>query len=129
MPRIAKRIAPVTSVSTMAITGDSSAMRVERSARFSSTSGMARLPHFMFTGHQEPDLLGGELRRGIGLRQLAARDDRDAVGDLEDLVEILADDENGGAGARQIDQRLADGGGGPGIDAPGRLVDDEHRRI
>ena len=37
---------------------------------------------------------------------------RDPVGDLEQLVEILADHQHRGAAAGEIDQRLPDGGGG-----------------
>ena len=38
-------------------------------------------------------------------------------------------DEHGGAVGGERDQRLVDGGGGPGIDAPGRLRDHEHARV
>src|SRR5436305_1520771 len=59
---------------------------------------------------------------------LSARNDGDAVGDLEDLVEILADHQDCRSAAGKIDQRLADSRRGTGIDAPGRLVDDQNRR-
>ena len=49
-----------------------------------------------------------------------------AVGNLEHLVEVLADHQHRRAAARQFDQRLADAGGSAGVDAPGRLVDDQH---
>src|SRR5689334_16158539 len=98
-------MAPVTTVSSTASTGDSSAMRLECSARFSSTSGMAFLLDLMLARHQQTDLLHRQLTCRIGFRELAARDDRNAVGDLEDLVEILADDQDRRAGARQIHQR------------------------
>ena len=79
--------------------------------------------------HLEPDLVARPFdavgRAGL---ELAGVDDRDAVGDLEKLVEILADDEDRAALAGEIDQRLPDESRGAGIDAPGRLVDDEERR-
>ena len=47
-------------------------------------------------------------RGRMGLRQLPARDHGDAVGDLEDLVEVLADHQHRRAGARR--DRSAPGG-------------------
>src|SRR5205085_991652 len=103
-------------------------MTSERSGRFSSKSRMADLFQLMSACHQEPDLLGRHLTGGISFRELAARNDGDAVGDLEDLVEILADHQDCRSAAGKIDQRLADSRRGTGIDAPGRLVDDQNRR-
>jgi len=60
---------------------------------------------------------------------MAVEHHRDAVGDLGEFVEILARHQHGGAGGGEIEQRLADHGRSTGIDAPGRLADDEHGRI
>ena len=55
--------------------------------------------------------------------------DRDAVGDLEQFVEVLTDDDSRRTARRQIDDRLTDRGGSGCIDAPRRLVDDQHLRL
>src|SRR5436190_12378522 len=118
---------PVTSVSATAISGEMTVINWECSERFSSNSRMAHSFLLLVgAGHQQADLLQREFARRMGIRQLAARDDGNAVGDLENLVEILADHQYGGALPRQIDDRLAHRRQGAGIDAPGRLVDDEN---
>ena len=62
-------------------------------------------------------------------RQLAVEHHGDAVGDLDQFVEILAGHEHGGAGSGEVEQRLADHGGGARVDAPGRLADHQHGRV
>ena len=59
-------------------------------------------------------------------RQPTVEHDGDAVGDLGQFVEVLTDDQHGAATGGEVDQRLADGGGGARVDAPGRLADDQH---
>src|SRR5579863_6186542 len=131
LPMIANKIPIVTSVSAIAISGDATATMVERSGRFSSTSCMLR--PLLFGGqfrpraaHQQSELLprrlGGTERR----RQPAVEHYRDAVGNLGQFVEILADYQYRGAAAGKIDQRLTDHRSRAGIDAPGRLTDDKH---
>src|SRR5258708_16668513 len=110
---------PAMMVSAMASNGDSNAMAAERSGR--RTSSMRMRP-----AHQQPDAFACDAMRVARHRQPALRDHRDPVGNLENLVEILADDEDGRSGLRQVDQRLTDRGGGTGIDTPGRLTDDQH---
>ena len=61
--------------------------------------------------------------------QPADIDDRQAVGELKQLVEVLGDDEHGRAVGRQVEQRLMDCGGRAGIHAPGRLRDDQHAGV
>ena len=61
----------------------------------------------------------------FGRRQSTARNHCNPIGDVENLVEILTDHQHGRAGAREINQRLADEGCCAGIHAPGGLVDDE----
>ena len=54
------------------------------------------------------------------------RGDHDqAVGDLEQLVEILADHQHRAAGVAQREQRAADLRGGADVDAPGGLRHDQ----
>ena len=125
MPLSAKMTKPVTTVSAMAISGESSAIARERSGPADQLKphGAPRLTRGVrpSAGRSPRRHARGRRRR----RQLPSRDDGDAVGDLEDLVEVLADHQDRRAGARQVDQRLADRGRGAGIDAPGRLADDE----
>ena len=55
-------------------------------------------------------------------------DHRHPVGDLEELVEILADDQHGASLPGEVDERLADQARRAGIDSPGRLVHDQELR-
>ena len=64
-----------------------------------------------------------------GVGEHADIDDRQPVGEHQQLVEILRDDQDGGAVGGERDQRLMDRGRGAGIDAPGRLRDDQHARV
>ena len=57
--------------------------------------------------------------------QPALVDHRHAIGQREQLVEVLRDDQNRGTLCREVEQRLMDRRGGAGIDAPGRLRDDQ----
>src|SRR5215207_1595421 len=122
--------APTNAVRVSAMTGDSRIIHRARSGRRSSTNCMvvalAAVWLFMGAGHQQADSFIAQLARRIGLRHLAPGDHGDAVGDLENLVEVLADDENSGALAREIDESLPDQSGGTGIHAPSGLVDDKH---
>src|SRR5215204_5979235 len=97
-----------------AATGASTRAMRDTSARASSSRmrALAGDAH-----HLEPDLVARPRGRRPRRPELAAADHRDAVGDLEQLVEILADDEDAGALDRKIDQRLADEPRGAGIDA------------
>src|SRR2546421_9931280 len=110
----------VTSVSAIAISGEAMAMSAERSARRSSTNCMLRLlPAVARSGgaaHEQAQRFPRRFRGAQRLRKLAAKHDRDAVGDLFDFVEVLADDQHRGAAAGEIDQRLADGRRRAGID-------------
>ena len=103
-------------------------MAVERSERRSSTSRMARPPLDVSCAPaiSRPIFSSVISAAGWASDSWPREMHGDAVGDLEDLVEILADDQHRRAGAGEIDQRLADRRRGAGIDAPGRLVDDQH---
>ena len=94
--------------------GDSALNSVECCGRL--TSSMRITPTSMRVldmaglgaAHQQADLLERRLGARQRLRQLAIVHDGDRVGDLEQLVEILADDQHRRAAARQFDQRLPD---------------------
>src|SRR5690349_21239502 len=99
MPVAAKIMKPATSVSPIASSGERKAMAVERSGRRMSSMRMRALPG---TAHQEPDLLTRDLACIARLRQVALRDHRHPVGNLEDLVEVLADHQHRGSGPGEV---------------------------
>src|SRR5262249_23348890 len=118
----------VTIVSPIAISGDTSAIVAERSARFSSTSCMrAFLLVETAAAHQETELFAARFRSCKRRGEPAVEHHGDPVGDLDQFIEVLAGDENGGAACGKVDQRLTNHGGGARIDPPGRLVDHQHR--
>src|SRR3954466_9181517 len=100
----------------------------ETSARAVSSSRM-RPVQACDAHHGEPDLVARPGQGGASFAQLAPMDTGDAVGDLEDLVEVLADDEHGRALVGEIDEGLPDERRRAGVDAPARLVDDEQRGL
>src|SRR3954463_4152465 len=109
-----------------AATGATTRAMRDTSARGASSSRMRALAGDAH--HLEPDLVARPRCRRPRRAELAGADDRDAVGDLEELVEILADDEDPGALDGKIDQRLPDEPRRAGVDPPGRLIDDEDGR-
>src|SRR3954466_15540125 len=99
----------VTIVRPIAISGEISAIALERSARFSSTNCMRGLLRLQTAAaHQKAELFAGRVagceRRG----EPAVEHHGDAVGDLREFVEILAGHEHGSAGRSEIEQRLTD---------------------
>src|SRR3954447_24089720 len=106
-----------------AATGATTRAMRDTSARGESSSRMRALAGDAH--HLEPDLVAGPGCRRLRRAELAAADHRDAVGNLKQLVEVLADDEDARARDGKIDQRLADEPRRAGIDPPGRLIDDE----
>src|SRR6202021_311744 len=106
---MANRTTMVTIVIPIAISGETSAMVFDRSARFSSTSCMR---HILLieaaSAHQQPELLARGFRRRQSLRQPPVKHHADPVGDFSEFVGVLARDQNGGAGGRKVEQRLAD---------------------
>ena len=78
------------------------------------------------TAHEQSDLIDRGFRRRHRRRQGAEVDHREAIGNDQQFVQILRDHDNGGAALGQSEQGLMDGGGGSGIDAPGRLGDNQH---
>src|SRR3954454_22565701 len=130
------RMLMVTMVRPMAIKGETSAIVFDRSVRFSSTSCMSRilLPKIFWpkiiwpktaATHQKPKRLPRCVRCCQRLRQPAVEHHRDPVGDLGKLVEVLAGDQHGRAGSREVEQGLANDGRGTRVDTPGRLTDHE----
>src|SRR5947199_4480587 len=130
LPRMTNRMLIVTMVRPIAINGETSAMVFDRSARFSSTNCMRRFPLVQAaSAHQQAELFAAGVAGCQRRRKSAMKHHRDPVGDFGELVEVLAGDEHGSTGGRKIEQRLADDGGSARVDAPGRLVDHEHRGI
>src|SRR5215831_7361792 len=117
---MANRMLMVAIVRPIAISGDTSAIVLDRSARFSSTSCMRRPLVETTAAHQQAELFAARLGARKRWREAAVEHHGDAAGDLDEFVEILAGNENGGAAACEVEQRLADDCGGARIDAPGR---------
>src|SRR3954451_11452854 len=113
----------VTIMRPIAISGEISAIVLERSARFSSTNcmrGLLRLQRA--AAHQQAEFFARRLAGGERCGQMAMEHHGDAVGDFRELVEVLAGHEHGGAWGCEITQRLPDHGGSAAVDAPGRLA-------
>src|SRR3954447_6811504 len=114
LPRIANRMTMVTIVRPIAISGEISAIALERSARFSSTNCMRGLPRLQrAAAHQQAEFFARRLAGGERRRQTAMEHHGDAVGDFGELVEVLAGHKHGGACGCEIKQRLPDDGGRP----------------
>ena len=119
----------MTTVIASAISGDAIDIARDGSGRASSFS-MARA---RLARSQRP-LIHSPMRSivasavGDARRDAPLRDDDEAVADLEQLVELLADDEDGAAGVAQREQLAADLRRRADVDAPGRLRDDEQLR-
>jgi hypothetical protein len=79
--------------------------------------------------HPFADLLDRRLRRRDARRDPSLGDDDQPVADLEQLLELLADDKHGTAVVAQLQQRAADLRRGADVDAPGRLRDDQQLRV
>src|ERR1700683_869688 len=131
---IANSTATVTSVSAIAISGEATAPTVERSARRSSTNCMldlwsATVALGVGAAHQQSEFLTRDFCCYERRRQAAVEHDGDTVRDFVQFVEILADDQHRGAARGKIDQGLADDRRRAGINAPGRLANDENTRL
>src|SRR5580704_3709052 len=128
---IANSTATVTSVSAIAISGEATATTVERSARRSSTNCMldlwsAAVALGVGAAHQQSEFLTRDFCSYERHRQAAVEHDGDTVRDFVQFVEILADDQHRGAAGGKIDQGLTDDRCRAGVNAPGRLADDEN---
>src|SRR5271169_1845491 len=109
---MANRMLMVTMVRPIAISGETSAIVFDRSLRFSSTNCMRRVLLFQAAAaHQKPELLARGLCGCERGREAAVKHHGDPVGDLGELVEILAGHEHRGTVAGEVEQRLADHGG------------------
>src|ERR1700694_241458 len=127
---MANRMLMVTIVKPIAISGETSAIVVDRSARFSSTNCMSRF--FLLqtaSAHQQAELLAVGIRGRHWLGEVAVEHYGDPVGDLGEFIQILAGHKHCGAGSGEIEQGLPDHGGRTGVDAPGRLADHEYAGV
>src|SRR5262245_37517919 len=96
-----------TSVRPIAISGETIAIMAERSARRSSTSRMLGLPLGHRTAaHKEAKLLARGFRRRKRHRQPTVEHHRDAVCDLGQFVEVLADHQYRRPAPREINECL-----------------------
>src|SRR3984893_19180106 len=88
---MANRMLMVTIVKPIAIKGETSAIVFDRSARFSSTNCMSRFLLLQTAAaHQQAELLAAGIRGRHRRREMAVEHHRDAVGDLGEVIEVLA---------------------------------------
>src|SRR5262249_32210003 len=120
---------PAPSVSAAASSGVANSSQRAVSVRASSLSRMGRDIGVEEPAHPLPKTLAPRLFRGDEGREPAAADGGDAIGDREQLIEILGDDENRGALVAQSDERTVDRGGGADVDAPGRVRRGQQFRV
>src|SRR5258708_34108133 len=117
----------VTIVKPIAISGETSAIVFDRSARFSSTSCMSRfLLRQTASAHQQAELLAGCIGGDHWLREAAVEHHGNPIGYFGELVEVLARHQHGGAARGEIEQGLPNDGGSTSVHAPGRLADHKH---
>src|SRR5260221_7138703 len=101
----------VTIVRPIAISGETSAIVFDRSARFSSTNCMRRFLLLQTAStHQEAELFAVGVRGCERLREMAVEHHSDPVGDFGEFIEILARHQHGGAACGEIEQGLPDDG-------------------
>src|SRR3954468_16489919 len=106
---IMNRMLMVRMVSPMAMTGDTSAMAVDRSARFSSTNCIGHvLWRECAAAHQQAQRFPVGIGRHQRFREMTVEHHSDAVGDISEFVKVLAGDEDGSARSGKIEQRLTD---------------------
>src|SRR6202163_406948 len=102
---MANRMLMVTIVKPIAISGEMSAIAFDRSARFSSTNCMSRFLSLQTaSAHQQAELLAVGIRRRQRLREAAVEHHCNPVGDLSELIQILAGHQHGGAACGEIEQ-------------------------
>src|SRR5712664_3455900 len=105
LPRIANRMLMVTIVRPIAISGETSAIVFDRSARFSSTNCMRRFLLLQTaSAHQQAELLAVGVRGRHRLREVAVEHHGDPVGDFGEFVEVLAGHEHSGTACGEIEQ-------------------------
>src|SRR4030088_3857730 len=105
----------VTIVKPIAISGETSAIAFDRSARFSSTNCMGRFLLLQTaSAHQQAELLAVGVRGGKRFREVAVEHHGDPVGDFGEFVEVLACHQHGGARRGGVARGLAGGGGSTG---------------
>src|SRR5260370_13909022 len=103
----------VTIVSPIAISGDTSAIVFERSARFSSTNcigGLLRLERA--SAHQQAELFAAGVSGGERRPEAARENTGDAVGDLDELLANLHSDPTAGAAASMVEPNQPNHRGG-----------------
>src|SRR4051794_23162478 len=124
MPRKSKTTTPISMVTSTDPTGVATSISILGPGRFSNlmrslvlpcrdTCGSSRLA--VDAAHQKADFLDVHPNDGHRHREPALIDDRERVAERKELVQILADHDNGRPRGGKIDQRLMDGRRGPGI--------------
>ena len=80
-------------------------------------------------GHIEREVAAGQLVGLAGVDVLAVSHDADVVGDLEDLLDLVADEHDGDAGVAQLADGLEEGFDLLLREGRGRLVHDDELRV
>src|ERR1700722_8408276 len=99
----------VTMVKPIAISGETSAMVADRSARFSSTNCMTGflLREILLSeaaaAHQQAEFLAVGVRGRHRFGEVSVEHHRDPVGDLGEFIEVLAGHENRSTAGGQIE--------------------------
>src|SRR6266478_8852741 len=105
LPRMANRMLMVTIVRPIAINGEISAIVLDRSARFSSTNCMSRFLLLQTaSAHQQTELLAVGIRGRQRFGEAAVKHHRDPVGDLGELIQVLAGYQHSGTACGEIEQ-------------------------
>src|SRR3977135_565229 len=106
---MANSVLMATIVKPMAIKGETSAIVFDPSARFSSTNCMSRFLLLQTaSAHQQTELLAVGIRGRQRFREAAVEHHCDPVGDLGELIQILAGHQHGGTACGEIEQGLPD---------------------
>src|SRR5699024_1623657 len=82
----------------------------------------------LLAGHGQTDLLNWRVLAGVLAHDLSLEHDQDAVGHLQDLVEVRADEQHGAAGVPGLDHGVVDVPGGADVQPPGGVDGDEQVR-
>src|SRR6266851_3634283 len=101
---MANRMLMVTIVRPIAINGEISAIVFDRSARFSSTNCMSRVLLLQAaSAHQQTELLAVGIGGCQRFREAAVEHHGDPVGDLDELIQVLAGHQHGGTLSGEIE--------------------------
>src|SRR5690349_23030842 len=124
-PPISTRIAATMKLATIAASGAATQMLLAASVRGSSRIGFPET----VSGHHQPEVTDGHDAARHRRRHATAIHDDDAVGQREQLVEILGDEQDAGAPGAGFQELLMDIADRADVEAARRLVGEDDARI